>query len=151
MRIQSEYISVNNCGMMRTSYDFHVHLQHSEGRCFSQPAQLWFELHPEVSPALRGLLSAIPVLLLVLPGAPRCTQRSLRHSEVFPTLSYSLTRHTCTSDKRSQLLWRPAGMPNSGLILSWHSHFSVYTPHPIRHFWRRPESKIHFADVWIAN
>jgi len=67
-------------------------------------------------------------------------------SNVFRDVSQSLPFLFCTSHQRFQLLWMPARMPSSGLILSWNWHFQVYTPHPLRHSWILPETKIHFAD-----
>ena len=86
----------------------------------------WLPAHLDMSPALRDLSPALldlsPVLpdsSLALPGwlpahpdAPRCTWSSLRCSEVFPNLTKSLQWYFCTSHQRSQLLWRPAGMPS---------------------------------------
>jgi len=146
MRIQSEYMSFNNRRTISSSYDFQAYLQHSE-RCFSQTALLWFEVLPDLSPVLRGLswvlpdlspalldlslalLDLLPALLdlspalldlsLALLGAPRCTQSSLRRSEVFPNLLQSLPWYSCTSHQRSQLLRRLAEMPSYSLILSW--------------------------------
>jgi hypothetical protein len=66
MRIQSEYMSFNNRWTISSSYDFQVPLQHSQ-RCFSQPALLWFEVLPVLSPALWGLSSALPNLSSALP------------------------------------------------------------------------------------
>jgi len=44
MRIQSEWMSFNNCWTISTSYDFQAHLQHSKRKYFSQTALLWFEV-----------------------------------------------------------------------------------------------------------
>jgi len=146
MRIQSEYMSFKNRWMISSSYDFQAHLQHSQ-RCFSQTAPLLFKVLPDLyqalgglsyalpdlSPALSDLSSALPDLSPALPdlssplpdfspalqSAHRCTQSSLRCSEVFRNLSQSLQWYSCTSHPRSQLLWRPAGMPFYCLILPW--------------------------------
>jgi len=152
----------NNRWTIRSSYDFLPHLQHSQRRCFSQTALLWFEVLPDLSPALRGLSSALPYLSSTLPdlssalpdlspalpGAPRCTQSSLRRSEVFTNISQSLPWYSCTSHQGCQLLRRPARMPSYGLILTWNWRIYVYTPHPLRHIWSLPETKIHCAEVF---
>jgi len=96
---------------------------------------------------LPGLSSAHPGLVLPHPGAPRCSQSSLRCAEVFPNLSQSLPLYSCSSHQRSHLLWSLAGMPSSGLMLSWNRHIYVYTPPTFTHSWRLPVSKLHFADV----
>jgi len=83
-------------------------------------------VHLDLSPALLDLSPALPDLTPALPGAPRyvvgaprltagaprSTQSSLRHSEVFPKLSKSLPWYSCSGHQRSQLIWRPAGMPS---------------------------------------
>jgi len=67
-------MSFKNCWTISSSYDFQAHQQRSQRRCcFSQTALLWFEVLPDLSPAL-------PVLSLALPGAP---------SPVVGTPSYS--------------------------------------------------------------
>jgi len=67
---------------------------------------------PGLALALPDLLSALPDFSLALPGALRCTQSSLQRTEVFSNSSQSLPWYSCTSHQRSQLLWRPAGMPS---------------------------------------
>jgi len=49
-----------------------------------------FEVLADLSPAYPDLSLAYPDLLPALPGAHRCTQSSLQHSGMFPTLSQSL-------------------------------------------------------------
>ena len=79
-------------------------------------------------------------------GTPRCSKWSLWHSEVFSNSSESLPWYSCTSHQWFQWLWRPARMPLYSLILSWNWRIQVYTPHPLRHSWSLPVTKIHFAD-----
>ena len=62
MRLQTECISFENHWTISSSYDFQVHQQHSQGRCFSQAALQW---------------------LNVLPGAPRWTWRPLNQSSCY--------------------------------------------------------------------
>jgi len=109
---------------------------------------------PDCSSVIRGassLVTGVPRLITSAPrliaGTPGCTQSSLRRTRVFTNLSQSLPWYSCTSHQGSQLLRRPAGMPSHSLILFWNWCISVYTPHPLRHFWSLPETKIHFADV----
>jgi len=111
------------------------------------------QAHPDLLSALRGvslvlpeLSLALPKLSQALPGASRRQQCSLQHSEVFPNLSQSLPWYSYASHHRSQLLGRPAGMPTYGLFHSCNRCIHVYTPDPLRQFWRLPETKIHFAD-----
>jgi hypothetical protein len=73
---------------------------------------------PDMSLGLPDMSSGLSDLLSALPGAPRCSQSSLRRSEVFPNLSQSLPWYSCTSHHRSQLLRRPARPPSHSLILS---------------------------------
>jgi len=101
---------------------------------------------PDVLSALPGLWSALTDMLPALPGAPRCTQCSLRRSEVFSNLSQLLPWHSCSSHQRSQFLRRPAGMPSYSLIISCNWRVQVYTQHHLRHSLRLPVTKIHFAD-----
>jgi len=55
MRIQTEYMSFKNRWTISSSYDFQAHQQHSRRRCcVSQTALLWFEVLPDMSPALPG-------------------------------------------------------------------------------------------------
>jgi len=55
IRIQTEYMSFENHWTIGSSYDLHAHQQHSQRRCsFSQTALLWFEVLPDMSPALPG-------------------------------------------------------------------------------------------------
>ena len=158
MRIHTEYMSFKNRWMISSSYDFQAHQQHSQRRCHfptllysdsrcSQVLPVLLSALPDLLSALPDLLSALPGLLPALPGAPRCTQSSLRRSEMFSNLSQSLPWNSCTGHRRSQLLRRPAGMPSHCLILSWNWRIYVYTPHTLRHSWRLPVTKIHFADV----
>jgi len=75
MRIQTEYMSFKICWMISSCYDFQEHQQRSQRRCcFSQTALLWFEVLPDLSPALPGLL-------LALPGTPRLVVGAPSHSE----------------------------------------------------------------------
>jgi len=66
--------------------------------------------HPDMSSAHCDLSTAHPDLSPAHPGAPKWTQCSPLHSEVFPDLSQSLPWYTCTSNQKSQLLRRPAGL-----------------------------------------
>jgi len=98
MRIQTEYMSFNNRWMICSSYDFEAHQQRSQRRwCFSQTALLWFEVLPDLSPALRGLSLAHPDLTLAHPGAPRLVVSAPRLiagapmcSQVHPMISPAL-------------------------------------------------------------
>jgi len=99
---------------MSSSYDFQAHLQHSQRSCFSQTALLWFDVLPELLPALRGLSSAhrdlspaLPDLSPADPGAPKvfssapqCSQTYHNHSHGTPVAvicdpSYSEARQEC--------------------------------------------------------
>jgi len=122
-------------------------LLYCDSRCF-QTCRSCFQACPQHSQVFPDWSSVLPGLSPALPGAPRCTQSSLQCSEVFPNVSQSLTWSSCTSHQRSQLLSKTASVPSQGLILSWNSHIEVYTPHPLRHSWRLPVTKIHFADVY---
>jgi hypothetical protein len=75
----------------------------------------------------------------------RSTWSSLWHTEVFTNLSQSLPWYSWTSHQRCQLLRRTAGIPFNSLILSCNWRIYVYIPHPLWHFWRLLETKIHFA------
>jgi len=76
MRIQTEYMSFKNRGMISSSYHSQMHQQCSHRRCcFSQTALLWFEV-------LSGLSSALPVLSPALRGPPRCIWRALHQSSL---------------------------------------------------------------------
>jgi hypothetical protein len=156
MRIQSEYLSFNNCWTISSSYDFQVHLDHSRCTCSipGAPAALpKMMLIPDSSTVIRGasrLVAGAPRLVTgttrLLASTPRCTQSSLWRTEVFPNLSQSFSWYSSTTHCRSQLLQRPAGVPSYGPILFWTWCIQDYTPHPLRHFWRLPETKIHLAD-----
>jgi len=50
----------------------------------SQTALLQFEVLPDLSQVRRGLTLALPGLLPVLPGAPRCSQACRQCSQVLP-------------------------------------------------------------------
>ena len=89
MRIQTEYMSFQNCWRICSSYDFQAHQQHSQTRRFSQTAVLWFKVLPDLLLALPDLSSALPGLALALPsvspalaGAPRCSHTYHNHSHV---------------------------------------------------------------------
>jgi len=78
---------------MSSSYDFQAHLQCSQRRSFSQTALLWFEVLPELSPALPGAPK-------VLSASPRCSQTYHNHSPGTPVVviwdpSYSEGRQEC--------------------------------------------------------
>jgi hypothetical protein len=83
MRIQTVYMTCKNCWTINSSYNFQVHQQYPPTRCcFSQTAEMWVKVLPELSPALpdislplSGLLLALPELLLAHRGAPRCTRK----------------------------------------------------------------------------
>jgi len=65
----------NNRWTMGSSYDFQAHQQRSQRRCcFSQNGLLWFEVLPDMLPALAGLSP-------VLPGAPRLVVAAPSSSE----------------------------------------------------------------------
>ena len=83
----------------------------------------------------------------VIWGAPRVVAGAPKGLAGAPRWSQACCRRTLAFHWRSQLLWRPAGMPSYGLILSWNLRIQVFTPHPLRHSWRLPVTKIHFADV----
>ena len=142
MRIQSEYLSFNNCWTIRSSYDFQAHLPDSRrtwsipgapvafqaclqySRCTCSipgapaafPKKMFF---PDCSTVIWGAPRHVMSAPKLVAGSPRCTQSSLRCTEVFPNQSQPLSWYSCTSHRRSQLLWRPAGMPSYSLILSW--------------------------------
>jgi hypothetical protein len=93
MRIQTEYMSLNNCWTRSSSNDFQAHQQSYLRRCcFSQTAILWFEVlpdmlpadpglspvHPGLSPVYPGLSLVRPVLWPALPGAPSLVVRASR-------------------------------------------------------------------------
>jgi len=62
-------MSFKNRWTISSSYDFQVHQQRFQRRCwFSQTAVQWFEVLPDLSPALPGLLPALPGMLPALPG-----------------------------------------------------------------------------------
>jgi len=128
--------------------DVFPRLLYSDSRC-SQTCCWGYQAWCQGFQVLSGLLSALPSLLPVLPGAVRCTQSSLWHSEVFLNLSQSLPLYSSTSHQRSQLLWRLAEMPTQGLILSRNCHIRVFTPHPPRFCWRLPVTKRYFADTMV--
>jgi len=57
MRIQPEYMSFKNRWRISSSYEFQAHQQRFQRRsCFSQTALLWFEVLPDMLPALPGAL-----------------------------------------------------------------------------------------------
>jgi len=122
MMIRTEYMSFNNCWMISSSYDFQAHQQRSQRSCcFSQTALRWFEVVPDMSPALRGLspvhpdlspvhqdlspahpdmLPLLPGAPKVLSGAPRCSQTYHNRSNGTPVpvigdLSYPEGRPEC--------------------------------------------------------
>jgi len=69
-------MSFKNRWTIGSSYDLEPHQQHSQRRCcFSQTALLWFEVLPDLSPALPGFSPA-------LPGAPRLGVGASSSSEV---------------------------------------------------------------------
>jgi len=94
MTIQNEYMSFINWGTISSSYDLQVLQQHSQKRCcFSQTAQLWFEVLPDLWPVLPGMSPALHRYSLALPGyspalprATRSNQSSLRRSEMIRNL-----------------------------------------------------------------
>jgi len=144
MRIQTEYMNFKYCWMISSSYDFQAHQQQHPKKML-----LFLDCCTVIRGAARcltgthGLVTGAPWLV---PAAPRIGADALWRSQVFSNLSQSLPWIFCTSHQRSQLLWRPAGMPSLGLILSWNWPISVYTPHPLRYSWSFPVIKIHFAD-----
>jgi hypothetical protein len=75
-------MSFNNHWTISSSYDFEAHLQRSQRRwCFSQTALLWFEVHPNLSPALPGLSPALPGAPRLVVGAPRLVTGAPSYSE----------------------------------------------------------------------
>jgi len=62
-------MSFNNCWMI-SSCDFQAHLQCSQRRCFSQTALMWFEVLPDLSPALPGAPKVVVGAPRVVVGAP---------------------------------------------------------------------------------
>lgn len=147
-------MSNNNHLTIKSCYHFHVHQQHSPGRWCSQTTLVGFEGLPDFSPAHWGLSSGpqflalvFPELSLALPGVPKCTQRMLQHSKVYPNLLQLLAWYSCTSPLRSQSLRRLASMQYQGLIHCWHWHIYVYTPHLHRHFHRVSETIVNCTDV----
>jgi len=68
--------------MISSSYDFQAHQQHSQRRCcFSQTALLWFEVLPDMSPALPGSWQSLPGASGLVVGAPRLVARASSYSE----------------------------------------------------------------------
>jgi len=109
-------MSFNNCWTISSSYDFHVHQQHSQRRCcFSRTALLWFEVLPDMSPAL-------PCALRLVIGAPSCVACVPR---------YSQTCHWC-----SQICWwgsqvlpgSPKGHSSSPRCFQTYHNHSYGTP-----------------------
>ena len=93
MRIQTEYMSFKNCWTISSSYNFQVHPRRSQRRCFSQTADLWFNVLPDLSlpgmtSALADFSSALPDLSLVLPGAPKVLSGALRCSQTYHNHSH---------------------------------------------------------------
>ena len=149
MRIQSEYVSFNNCWTITSRYDFQAYLPDSRPTCSIPGVPAAFQAHlnhsrrtwsipgapaafpkkmffPHCSSVIRGASSLVTGALRLVTSAPRlvastpgCTHSSLRRTKVFPNLSQSLPWYCCTSHWRSQLLRRPAGMPSYSLILFW--------------------------------
>jgi hypothetical protein len=77
-------MSFKNRWTISSSYDFQAHLQRSQRRCcFPQTALLWFEVHPDLSPAL-------PRLSPALPGAPRLVVSARRIVAGAPSYSEGL-------------------------------------------------------------
>jgi len=171
MRIETKYLRFENRSTISSTYDFYVTQHHSDRRCcVSQTTLQWFEVLLGRLQALQGVprfvVSSARIVIdasgldvgtprcskachqrfHLLAGAPRCTQSLLRPTEVFSNLLQSLPLYCCMRHQSFQLLRRPAGMPSQGLILSWIWHLKVYTPHPLRHSWRIPVTKIHIAD-----
>jgi len=146
MRIQTEYMSIKNYSTISSSDDFQGH-QHCSRRkcCFSQIALLWLEALPDLWSALKDAARILHGAPRFVGGSPKCTQCSLRPSEVVPNLSQSLPLPSCSCHQISQLLWRPNGMPSQGVIVSWNWRFKVYTPHPLRHSWRLGVTIMDFA------
>jgi len=101
MRIQREYMSIENHWLIRYSYDFQAHQQGSHRRySFSQTSLLWFSVLLDLSPAFPGLLSVYPGASKVRSGTLRCFQT--RHIDshgtpgpVFRDPSYSEGRPEC--------------------------------------------------------
>jgi len=82
MGIQTEYMSFKNRWTISSSYDFQAHLQRFQRRCcFSQTALLWFEVFPDLSPALPGLSPALPGARRHVVGAPRLVAGAPSDSE----------------------------------------------------------------------
>jgi hypothetical protein len=68
-------MSFKICWTISSSYDLQAHQQCSQRRWgFSQTAFLWFKVLPDLSLAL-------PSLLPVYPGAPRCVSSAPMYSE----------------------------------------------------------------------
>jgi len=99
------------------------------------------------SQACRRCSQVLPGAPKVHSAAPRCSQTYHNHFHGTPVPVIRDPSHFCTGYQRFQFLWRPARMPSYGLILTWNWGIQVYTPHPLRHSWRLPETKINFADL----
>jgi len=101
MGIPTEYMSINNCWTISSSYDFQVRQQSSQRQCcFSQTALLWFEVLPAMLSALPGFSPVLPGAPKVLSGARRCSQPYQTHSDGTPVPvirdpSYSEGRPVC--------------------------------------------------------
>jgi len=77
--------------MISSSYDFKVHLLHSQRCWISQTARLWFEVLPGLSPVLPTMLPALlgdPRHVVRAPrlvaSAPMCSQTYHKHSHGTP-------------------------------------------------------------------
>jgi hypothetical protein len=107
MRIQSKYMSFNNCWNICSSYDFQVDQQRSQRRqCFSQTVLLWFQV--------------LPVLSSALPGAARCVWRPLQQSSQL----WDLTTLVFRSDNSQILPEAPRGSQRQKYILLLSKHSS---------------------------
>jgi len=137
MRIQTEYTSFESCWMISSSYDFQAHQQCSLRRCcFFQTALQWFELLPDLSPALQGLWSALPVLLPALPGAPMWTLRPLGRSSKL----WDLTTLGFWSDNSQTLPEAPSDI----IVFCWCKYSSKLARlHP-------PNSHDHDLQVYLS-
>jgi len=88
-------MSFNNRSTISSSYDFQAHQQHCQrSSWFSQIALvLWFEVLPDLTPALPGMSPALPGAPRLVVGAQRLVAGSLTYSEGWqacpPRVSYS--------------------------------------------------------------
>jgi hypothetical protein len=102
-------MSFKNCWMISSSYNFQVHQQRSQRRCcFSQTAILWFEVLPDMSPALPGFSPALPGAPRLVSGPPsysECRQECPSRVWYFPEIDTSKFTLHILSDTPGRFQW----------------------------------------------